>query len=366
MQPQRTETALGRSAEIRPVHRSAVGKAWALFVFIALTAAACGGSVHSSAAKTTVTGTAGPAHPNLTGKSLIIDIGSPTPVLSRATTYVATQILRSWGAHVSLENIGACSKGGELVITGRAQVTLCPASVALNSGLVAFGSDMPRANYLLVAKSSLDSLASLSGHRVGLNNPTGTEATLLPAIVTKYHITGLSTVVLGTQPVLLGALASGRIDAGFVLPEQWLALQKKAPSLHLLAAAATLLPDFAETYLLAKRPWLQSHQATAIAIDEAWLKSREQFNGDETSWVSAALEYTTGRYTTKIAQATWSQEHALGIWPNSNFGFSASLLKYNGQLAYSTHLAKRLLSPSQWTDPTIWTAASASVFPGGG
>lgn len=301
-------------------------------------------------------------HPNLHGETLVIDIGSPTPVLSRATSYVAIKILDSWGAKASLDNIGACGRGGELVLTGRAQVTLCPASVALNSGLVAFGSDMPRANYLLVGKRSIGSITALSGHVVGLNNPTGTEATLLPYLIQHYSLKGVTKVVLGTQPVLLGALASGRIDAGFVLPEQWIALQRKDPALHILVPAATALPDFAETYLLAKRSWLDSHRDLAVAIDEAWLQSRRVFNSDESQWVSAAQAYTKDQYALSVTKATWKQEHSLAIWPNSNFGFSTSLLNYNAKIAYDSHAARHYLPPNDWSDQPIWTEASHAIY----
>lgn len=336
-------------------------KILATTIAFGLIAAGCSASSSSSPSSTKST-PANSGHPDLHGQQLVIDIGSPTPVLSRATSFLAVKLLESWGAKARLVNIGACGKGGELVLTGRAQVTLCPASVALNSGLVAFGSDMPRANYLLVGKRTITSAAALSGRVVGLNNPTGTEATLLPYVVQRYHITGISTVVLGTQPVLLGALASGRIDAGFVLPEQWVALQKKAPSLHLLASAATALPNFAETYLLAKQSWLNSHRSIAVAIDEAWLLSRQTFNQNEARWVAAARSYTAGRYPVVVADATWKQERALGIWPDSNFGFSTALLTYNARAAYSTHAAKRYLAPSEWANQADWTAASSLVF----
>ncbi|MHB1486121.1 MAG: ABC transporter substrate-binding protein [Acidimicrobiales bacterium] len=330
---------------------------------VGLVASACGSSSSSgSISSTTKPTTSIAGHPNLSGETLVIDVGSPTPVLSKATAYVAVRILDSWGAQVTLDNIGACGRGGELVITGKAQVTLCPASVALNSGLVAFGSNQPRANYLLVGKKTIETPSALAGKVVGLNNPTGTEATLLPELEHQYHATGVSTVVLGTQPVLLGALASGRMDAGLVLPEQWIALQKKAPSLHLLATVATALPNFADSYLLAQRSWLTSHHALALAIDEAWLQARKVFNHDEASWVAAAQAYTSGNYPISVAQTTWQEEHGASVWPDDGFGFSTTVLTYNAQIAYTTHAAKRLLPVSQWTDETIWKDAASQVF----
>lgn len=325
----------------------------------ALMASACGGASTPSGAKST---TAQTGNPNLHGEHIVIDIGSPTPVLSKATAYVAVEILNSWGAQASLDSIGACGKGGELVLTGRAQVTLCPASVALNAGLVAFGSNQPRVNYLLIAKTAIATPAALSGRTVGLNNPTGTEATLLPSLETHYHLTHVSTVVLGTQPALLGALASGHIDAGMVLPEQWMALKKKTSSLRLLASIATVLPDFADSYLMARSSWLKAHRGLAVAIDEAWLEARKVFNSNESSWVAAAERFTGNRYSASVAQAVWQDEQSLDIWPNSGFGFSTATLQYNAQIAYSTHAAKRLLPVSRWTDQTIWNAADQQIF----
>lgn len=348
----------------RRQNRGRIGPSWLVvmvIVVVGLVASACGASASVKNAKSTapVSG-----HPNLSGDKFVIDIGSPTPVLSKATASVAVSILNSWGAQATLVNIGACNKGGELVLTGRAQVTLCPPSVALNSGLIAFGSNQPRVNYLLVAKQSIGTPSALSGHVIGLNDPTGTEATLLPYLLHHYHASGVSTVVLGTQPVLLGALASGRIDAGLVLPEQWMALKKKTKSLHLLVSVATALPDFADSYLLASHPWLTANRSLAVAIDEAWLQARQVFNNDESKWVTASLAYTAGRYSVPVAQATWQQEHALGIWPASSFGFTKTILEYNAQAAYTAHAAKRLLPVSQWTDSSIWTAAASHVYGG--
>lgn len=338
---------------------------WAVLAVavVGLVTSACGSS-SSSGSSTTKPTTSIARHPNLRGETLVIDIGSPTPVLSKATAYVAVRTLKSWGAQVTLDNIGACGRGGELVLTGRAQVTLCPASVALNAGLVAFGSNQPRANYLLVGKKTIGTPSALTGKTIGLNNPTGTEATLLPELERRYHVTGVSTVVLGTQPVLLGALASGRIDAGFVLPEQWIALQKKDPSLHLLSTVATALPNFADSYLLAQRSWLTSHHALAVAMDEAWLEARQVFNHDEASWVTAAQAYTSGKYPVSVTRTTWQEEHAASIWPDNGFGFSTTALTYNAQIAYTTHAAKRLLPVSQWTDEAIWKDAASQVFGG--
>ena len=82
----------------------------------------------------------------------------------------------------------------------------------------------------------------------------------------------LSILRTGASSASLSALIPGRVDVAFVHSSD---VPTAGSGFHVLAVGATILPQYADSFMAATPSWLTSNPAMAEAIDLAWLASAD-------------------------------------------------------------------------------------------
>jgi ABC-type nitrate/sulfonate/bicarbonate transport system substrate-binding protein len=314
-----------------------MNKAMILIGAIPLLLAACGGAAPATTSTPTGTSTAitlrfrANGTPDLSGLTFPIGNAAGSAHTGDTNVYDLVQFLTKWGASATQTN--ASQNATELAVaSGTLISTSGPLPTEVDAGLTVFGPNQARVDYVLLAKKSIRSLADLRGQTVAICCTAAPDAVLLSAALKKAHLSQSDLTVLhtGASSASLDALIAGKVSAAFVHSN---GVPQAGSGYHVIAVGATLLPQYADSFMAARPNWLKSHPAMAEAIDLAWLASAKLFNTDEKAWVANAAAYTDHADTTAQYQATWQELRGIQGWPTAASIFSTSVAAFNLKVA---------------------------------
>jgi len=324
---------------------------------IVFVVAACGGAPATSPSPEAA-GT-----PNLKGKTLRFANSAP-PDVTDTVIYSTLQILRGWGAEVSLQNVQGDPTAVRAVRSGQADVASRPSVGALiNGGLVAFGVSHPRVDYFMVGSKNITDIKQLPGHNFAVSNTGGIEALMYHSVLAVHKIpeSQVPMAPAGGASARVQALLAGRIDATFAHADGWLELEQHG--FHQLAVVAKDVPRLAAGYWAAKPGWLKENPDVALAIDEAWLKAAHQFQTDKKAWIAMGQEYTKHQFPDSHFEEYHKIAKAANFWPDDGTGFTADDLQYNLELAVTGKIVtSRPAALSDWANLTPWKQAVKVVL----
>lgn len=344
----------------------------------ALLVSACGSSsANTSATATTAGGSSGGSSsaaksstatqlnfnadgtPNLKGLTFKIGNAAGSAHIGDTNVYDLVQFLKKWGANATQTN--ASQNAPELAVaSGSLDSASGPLPTEVDAGLVVFGPNQARLDDVLLAKNSVAALSDLKGKKVAICCDASPDGVLLTAVLKKANLSESQIHVLktGASSASLHALIAGQVDAAFVHSN---AVPKAGKNYHVLGVGATILPQYADSFMAAEASWIKSHPAMAEAIDLAWLASAKLFNTDESAWVKNAAAYTKNADSTAQYQAAWQELRGIQGWPTSQSTVTASVISFNLNIAKQQSALKGpgLKAASQLMDLTPWNSAWA-------
>lgn len=343
----------------------------AAFAFIAglLALTACS----SASSTTSSTGTTGSASastptklvfnadgtPNLKGLTFNIGNAAGSAHTGDTNVYDLVQFLKLWGANASQTN--ASQNAPELAVaSGQLNATAGPLPTEVDSGLTVFGPNQARLDDVVLAKNSVASISDMKGKNVAICCDASPDGVLLTAVLKKAGLSESQMSILrtGASSASLSALINGRVDVAFVHSSD---VKTAGSGYHVLAVGATILPQYADSFMAATPQWLQANPALAEAIDLAWFASAKLFNSDETKWVSNAAAYTSNADSTSKYQQTWQELQSIQGWPTSGSILTTSVVSFNLNIASQQQALKGdgTRPAAQEMDLTPWQQAWA-------
>jgi ABC-type nitrate/sulfonate/bicarbonate transport system substrate-binding protein len=251
--------------------------------------------------------------PDLNGLTFSIGNAAGSAHTGDTNVYDLVQFLKQWGANASQTN--ASQNAPELAVaSGQLNATAGPLPTEVDSGLTVFGPNQARLDDVVLAKNSVASIADLKGKNVAICCDASPDGVLLTALLKQAGLSEsqLSILRTGASSASLSALIAGRVDVAFVHSSD---VKTAGSGYHVLAVGATLLPQYADSFMAATPSWLKANPAMAEAIDLAWLASAKLFNTDETKWVANAAAYTSHADNTASYQQSWSELQSIQGWP---------------------------------------------------
>lgn len=269
--------------------------------------------------------------PNLKGMKFAIGNAAGSAHIGDTNVYDMVQFLKQWGATATQTN--ASQNAPELAVASGSLVSASgPLPSIVDAGLTVFGPNQARLDDVILAKNSISSLADLKGKKIAICCDASPDGVLLTAALKKGNLTTSDVTLLktGASSASLNALIAGQVDVAFVHSN---GVPKAGSGFHVLGVGASILPEYADSFMGAEPSWLTSNPAMAEAIDLAWLASANLFNTSETKWVAAAKAYTNGADTAAQYQAAYKELKGIEGWPTSAGTFSSSVVAFNLNIA---------------------------------
>ncbi len=296
--------------------------------------------------------------PNLSGLTIRMGNAAGSAHTGDTNVYDLVQMLKNWGANASQTN--ASQNDTELAVaSGSLDATAGPLPTEVDSGLVVFGPNQARLDDVVLAKNSV-TLSNLKGQNIAICCDASPDGVLLTAVLKKAGI-GTSQVHIlrtGASSASFQALLSGKVDVAFVHSN---AVPKAGSGYHVLGTGASILPQYADSFMAAQGSWLKSHPAVAEAIDLAWLASAHLFDTNESQWVTNATAYTKNADTAAQYQKAWTELQGIQAWPTDGSIFTAAVVTFNLNIAKQQDALKGQGNrpASQEMDLTPWQKAWA-------
>jgi ABC-type nitrate/sulfonate/bicarbonate transport system substrate-binding protein len=287
-----------------------------------------GGSAASSAAKLVFNAD---GTPNLKGLSFNIGNAAGSAHIGDTNVYDLVQTLKKWGANASQTN--ASGNAPELAAaSGKLDVAVGPLPTEVDSGLNVFGPNQARLDEIILAKNSVTSLADMKGKTVAICCDASPDQVLLSKALAQAGLkeSDMSILRTGASSASLSALIAGRVDVAFVHTSD---AATAGSGYHSLANAASLLPQYADSFMAATPAWLNSNPGLAEAVDLAWLASAKLFNSTESTWVTNAATYTSNADNTAAYQTAWTQLQSIEGWPAAGTTMTPAVVQYNITIA---------------------------------
>jgi ABC-type nitrate/sulfonate/bicarbonate transport system substrate-binding protein len=269
--------------------------------------------------------------PNLKGLTFAIGNAAGSAHTGDTNVYDLVQFLKQWGANASQTN--ASQSAPELAVaSGQLNAAAGPLPTEVDSGLNVFGPNQARLDDVVLAKNSVATLADIKGKNVAICCDASPDGVLLTAVLKTVgeSESQLNILRTGASSSSLSALIAGRVDVAFVHSSD---VKTAGSGYHVLAVGATILPQYADSFMAAKPSWLQANPAMAEAIDLAWLASAKLFNGDESKWVSNAASYTNNADSTSKYQESWQELQSIQGWPANGSTLTPAVVSFNINIA---------------------------------
>jgi ABC-type nitrate/sulfonate/bicarbonate transport system substrate-binding protein len=297
--------------------------------------------------------------PNLKGLTFSIGNAAGSAHTGDTNVYDLVQFLKQWGANASQTN--ASQNAPELAVaSGQLNATAGPLPTEVDSGLTVFGPNQARLDDVVLVKNSVASLSDLKGKNVAICCDASPDGVLLTAVLKKAGLSEsqLSILRTGASSASLSALIAGRVDVAFVHSSD---VPTAGSGFHVLAVGASILPQYADSFMAATPSWLTSNPALAEAIDLAWLASAKLFNTDESKWVANAAAYTSNADSTSAYQQSWTKLASVQGWPADGAILTPSIVTFNLNIASQQQALKGegTRPAAQEMDLTPWQQAWA-------
>jgi hypothetical protein len=269
--------------------------------------------------------------PNLKGMTFNIGNAAGSAHTGDTNVFDLVQFLKKWGASASQTN--ASQNAPELAVaSGQLDAAAGPLPTEVDSGLTVFGPNQARLDDVVLAKNSIASLADTKGKSFAICCDASPDGVLLTAVLKKAGVSESQINVLrtGASSASHSALIAGRVDVAFVHSSD---VPTAGPGYHVLAVGATLLPQYADSFIAATPSWLKAHPAMAEAIDLAWLAAAKLFNTNETQWVTNAAAYTSNADPTAKYQKSWQELQTIQGWPADGSILTSGIVSFNLNIA---------------------------------
>lgn len=269
--------------------------------------------------------------PNLKGLTFNVGNAAGSAHTGDTNVYDLVQFLKKWGASASQTN--ASQNAPELAVaSGQLDAAAGPLPTEVDAGLTVFGPNQARLDDVVLAKTSVTSVADMKGKTVAICCDASPDGVLLTAVLKGAGLTESDLTVLrtGASSASLSALIAGRVDVAFVHSSD---VSTAGASYHVLAVGGTILPQYADSFMAATPSWLNAHPAMAEAIDLAWLASSKLFNTDESQWVANAAAYTSNADTTAAYEKSWQELRSIQGWPTEDSILTPSVVSFNLNIA---------------------------------
>lgn len=288
----------------------------------ALVLAACGSSDDSSSGGSS--GGASDGMFDLSGTTLRITASDPGS-LTAGSRYVFNR-LEEWGATLDVIELSATS-GIQAIVAGRADAGTHGADesilgVAEGADVVAIGSPISRMDYVLVAKSGIDTVADLEGRTIAMSGPAGFDTLLTRLLMRNNGLdpeSDASFVQIGGSGERGAALLTGNVDAATIGVEDWFEVRDRADDLQVVVALGEVVPEFPSDVYFGLREFWESNTELATALACANLEANTQFIQGKQGYIDFALPIVTGATEEGIG-ASWDFAMSVDMWPQEAAG----------------------------------------------
>ncbi len=308
---------------------------------------------------------AGFVPPDLTGQKMKLLFASGAG-LGKIQIIHALHILQAWGAETSYDFVDSQQIGIGAVISGSADVVDSGPSDAIDAvqagaNVELFALSAPRYDYIFTCKPSITTLAQLKGVTIGVVDTTGTnlQQSIIVMQAAGLSINDATLVITGGQTKRVAALLAGRTDCTIVGYYNYLTV--KAQGYTAIFNFMSQGPALYYTASFTTKDWLASHQAMALAYNEALLLSFRWLNdpANRAQYVNEALNDVPGTEDLQVGE-TYDVYLKNGFTPPNAILTDADLTSQMTQLvamgAYQT-----AIPTSQYADLTFGQQALAAV-----
>lgn len=180
----------------------------------------------------------------------------------------------------------------------------------------------------IIADSKVTSVASLKGTTIGVTDKVGPAYTL-PVLAMEsagLKISDASYAVLGGRPALVGALASGRIDAAAFHVDDGLKVVKKDPNVHIVAQMSTLAPDWWYGCVSVSTAYAKSHATVVKELLTAMIQAQRWMYKNASATIAIGTKYT--QEDPDIVSKTYQVLTANHLWNTDNSGLDPAHVNY--------------------------------------
>jgi ABC-type nitrate/sulfonate/bicarbonate transport system substrate-binding protein len=336
----------------------------ALLALTALVAAGCGSSGNSSGSGSTN------AAGGIAGKRFVIMLQS-TPSTSKVVTAHAVDLLKKQGVKAELKFNASSTNvaisellNGNIDVYGEAVVGGIGGAIQ-GIPLEDFALQQPRADYVMLGKAPMATLADMKGKKIGIQDTTGANYGQLLLALQKAGLTtkDIHIVTAGGQSTRLPALVAGRVDATMLSHSAEIQLRNRG--FNVLFDYTKDATELYDDNSFATKKWLAANKDLAVAWNKALMQSFVWFNdpANADAVVTEALKLAPAddRNGTK---EFFDQLRAAGAYPN---GSTLSLAALDAQqtLFKQAGVIQDTRPVNDWATDTYAKQAAAELGAGG-
>lgn len=217
----------------------------------------------------------------------------------------------------------------------------------------------------IIASAKVPDIAALAGKTIGVTDKSGPSYTMA---VLALQSVGLSPnaahyVILAGRPALVGALASGRIDAAVFHVDDGLTVVRKTPGAHLLAQMVKVVPDWFYGPLAVEQGYALAHPQVVRDLLTALIEAQRWMYANPQATITLAEKYTQeSPATVRAAYQIMSADHN---WVTGS-GLSATDVNFtlNAFKRFGVIPTSSSLNYSNFTDPQFVQQVLAKLGPG--
>jgi ABC-type nitrate/sulfonate/bicarbonate transport system substrate-binding protein len=292
--------------------------------------------------------------PNLRGKSFTIV--STEPGINTMILYKAMDLMRQWGANVTIRHVSAPANVVAAVGAGQADVGDVPPLVGLQANLQgldikAFAMSQARTDDVFVAKSSIQNLSQLRGAKIGVLTTRGLNGIEVAQVLSVANLnqSDVDVIIVGGQTVRVAALIAGRVDAGPISMDNYNGALRPA-GFNVLYNYASQMPNLLRSFLWAKPSWIAANRDVAAAMNEALLQTFRWVSNTKNR--AAFVKYVTDELngvTAAAATSTYNDFIRYKIF-HVNSAITPAAVTVNENLFLQHDLIPRRPNSADWVD----------------
>lgn len=217
----------------------------------------------------------------------------------------------------------------------------------------------------IIANSKVQSIADLKGKVIGVTDKVGPAYTL-PVLAMEHAgltVNDASYAVLGGRPALVGALASGRIDAAAFHTDDGLTVVKKDPKLHVLAQMSKLTPDWWYGCVGVSAAYAKSNPNVVKEFLTAMIQAQRWMYQNASATIAIGKKYTNE--DPDIVAQSYKVMAANHLWNTDNSGLDPTHVNYTlaAFKRFGVLPADSKLSYSSLVDDTYIKSVLAALGP---
>ena len=180
----------------------------------------------------------------------------------------------------------------------------------------------------IIADSKVTSVKTLKSTVIGVTDKVGPAYTL-PVLAMEsagLKASDATYAVLGGRPALVGALASGRIDAAAFHVDDGLAVVKKDPQVHIVAQMSTLAPNWWYGTMGVSTAYAKSHANVVKELLTAMVQAQRWMYQNQSETVAIGEKYT--QEAADIVTSAYKVLTENHLWNTDNSGLDPTHVNY--------------------------------------